>query len=164
MNIDFLKVQSNSMIKQYYDCIYSLGCLSLFHSPTRITASSSTLIDHIYTNDGEQDKKCSIILFEVSDHLPLHLVINCTVKYNKPLFYTYRSMKNFSPEEFLENLHVQYREKHVTDTESINDAFEAFVDVLRHLLNKNAPINKVTHKILKLRSKPWLTKGILISI
>ena len=35
MNINFLKVQSNSMIKQYYDCIYSLGCLSLIHSPTR---------------------------------------------------------------------------------------------------------------------------------
>ena len=81
MNIDFLKVQSNSMIKQYYDCIYSLGCL-LLHNPTRITASSSTLIDHIYTNDVEQDKKCSIILFEVSDHLPLHLMINCTVKHN----------------------------------------------------------------------------------
>ena len=95
MNIDFLKVQSNSMIKQYYDCIYSFGCLSLLHSPTRITASSSILIHHIYTNDVEQDKKCSIILFEVFDHLPVHLVINCSVKYNKPLSYTYRSMKNF---------------------------------------------------------------------
>ena len=73
MNINFLKVQSNIMIKQYYDCIYSLGCLSLLHSPTRIAALSSTLIEHIYTNDVEQDKKCSIILFEVSDHLPLHL-------------------------------------------------------------------------------------------
>ena len=164
MNIDFLKVQSNPMIKQYYECIYSLGCLSLIHSPTRITASSCTLIDHIYTNDVEQDKKFSIILFEVSNHLPLHLVINCTVKYNKPLSNTYRSMKNFSPEEFLENLHVQYRDKRVTETESINDAFKAFTDVLRHTLNKHAPIKKVTHKILKLCTKPWLTKGTLISI
>ena len=38
MNINFLKVQSNIMIKQCYDCIYSLGCLSLLHSPTRTTA------------------------------------------------------------------------------------------------------------------------------
>ena len=68
-------------------------------------------------------------------------------------------MKNFSPEEFLENLHVQYREKHVTETESINDPFKAFIDVPRHTLNKHAPIKKVTHKILKLRTKPWLTKA-----
>ena len=87
-----------------------------------------------------------------------------TVKYNKPLSYTYRSMKIFSTEEFLENLHVQYREKRVTETESINDAFKAFIDVLRHTLNKHAPIKKATHKILKLQTKPWLTKGILISI
>ena len=59
---------------------------------------------------------------------------------------------------------MQYREKHVTETESINDAFKAFIDVLRHTLNKHATIKKVTHKILKLRTKPWLTKGILISI
>ena len=142
MNIDFLKVQSNPIIKQYYDCMCSLGCLSLIHSPTRITASSYTLIDHIYTNDVQQDKKCSIILFEVSNHLTLHLWINCTVKYNKPLSYTYRSMKNFSPEEFLENLHVRYRDKSVTETESINDAFKAFTDALRHTLNKYAPIKK----------------------
>ena len=165
MNIDFLQVQSNPMIKQYYDYIYSLGCLSVIHSPTRITASSCTLIHHIYTNDVEQDKKCSIILFEVSGHLPLHLVINCPVKYNnKRLSYTYRSMKIFLPEQFLENLHVQYRDKRVTETESINDAFKAFVDVLRHTLNKHARIKKVTHKILKLRTKLWFTKGILIFI
>ena len=73
-------------------------------------------------------------------------------------------MKNFSPEEFLEILHEQYRDKRVTETESINDAFKAFTDVLTHTLNKHAPIKKVTHKILKLRTKPWLTKGFLISI
>ena len=117
MNIDFLKVQSNSMIKQYYDCIYSLGCLSLLHSFTRITASSSTLIDHIYTNDLEQDKKCSATFFEVSDHLPLHLVINCAVKYNKPLSYTYRSMKNFSPVEFLK-IYMCSREKSMSQKQN----------------------------------------------
>ena len=51
MNIDFLKVQSYSIFKQHYDCIYGHGCLSLLQNPTTITASSSTLIDHIYTND-----------------------------------------------------------------------------------------------------------------
>ena len=44
-------------------------------------------------------------------------------------------MKNFSPEEFLKNLHVQYTEKRVTETESINDVFKAFIDVLRHRLH-----------------------------
>ena len=73
-------------------------------------------------------------------------------------------MKKFSPKEFLENLRVQYREKRVTETQSINDAFKAFIDVQRHTLNKHAPIIKVTHKILKLCTKPWLTKNILISI
>ena len=59
---------------------------------------------------------------------------------------------------------MQYREKRVTETESINDAFKAFIDVLTHTLNKYVPIKKASHKILKLRTKPWLTKGILISI
>ena len=31
------------------------------------------------------------------------------------------------------------------------------------MLNKHAPVKKVTHKIHKLCTKPWLTKSILIS-
>ena len=36
MNIDFLKVQSNSIIKQYYDCIYSLDAYHYFTVPLEL--------------------------------------------------------------------------------------------------------------------------------
>ena len=49
-NIDLLQNETNNNIKNYTDMLFSLGCLPLVKFPTCISNTSSTRIDHIYTN------------------------------------------------------------------------------------------------------------------
>ena len=51
VNINLLDYDIKSNIKEYSDMLFSLGCIPLIKYPTRITKTSSTLIDHIYTNE-----------------------------------------------------------------------------------------------------------------
>ena len=50
------------------------GLLQLIMTPTRITNTSSTLIDHIYTNISSYCIQSGFIEAGISDHLPVYAV------------------------------------------------------------------------------------------
>ena len=54
ININLLRYSSNSNVKYYVDSINIVNCISIIDKPTRITPTSRTLIDHIYSNDMEK--------------------------------------------------------------------------------------------------------------
>ena len=49
-NADLLKSNSDINVKDFMNLTYSLGFSPLITHPTRITTTSSTLLDHVYTN------------------------------------------------------------------------------------------------------------------
>ena len=49
-NVDLLKFQTHVKTNNYIDGIFSHGFLPIISKPTRVTTSSATLIDHMYTN------------------------------------------------------------------------------------------------------------------
>ena len=51
LNIDLLKHEEHSGTKHFLDMKYSFGLYPLTDKPTRITQSSATLIDNIFTNE-----------------------------------------------------------------------------------------------------------------
>ena len=62
-NIDLLKPHSS------WDSIITLlGLTQLVKSPTRITQTSATLIDHIYTNNPDVITRVSVPDLSISDH------------------------------------------------------------------------------------------------
>jgi len=58
-----------SKVKCVTDYVDMLSCKLLIDKPTRITKHSSTLIDHIYTNDDKSSIASGIIIGDLSDHL-----------------------------------------------------------------------------------------------
>ena len=68
-NINLLQNETNNNIKNYSDMLFSLGCLPLVKFPTRISNTSSTLIDHIYTNNILHKNTTHILINDLSDHL-----------------------------------------------------------------------------------------------
>ena len=73
-NIDILKMGSQPAVRDYTDSLISNNFLPSLLLPTRVTHSSSTLIDHINFFDNNYDKSttvyCGNILCDVSDHFP----------------------------------------------------------------------------------------------
>jgi len=59
--------------------LYSLGCVKQIKYPTRITQLSATLIDHIYTNNVTHESTSHILTEDISDHLPIMLLINNSI-------------------------------------------------------------------------------------
>ena len=50
------------------------------------------------------------------------------------------------------------------DCGNVNDSFNGFVNLLRSIIEDHAPLKRLSRRQQKLQSKPWLTKGIHISI
>ena len=76
INIDLLKFETHPKTETYLDSIFCNGYLPVIVKPTRITASSATLIDHIYTNNITSRGHSSIIITDVADNFGIFHIIS----------------------------------------------------------------------------------------
>ena len=82
-NIDLLKSDKHNPTKVFIDQLFGAGYYPLITKPTRITITSYTLIDNIYTNELCVPIDNGILVNDISDHLPIFTFINfgdCVVK------------------------------------------------------------------------------------
>ena len=70
INLNLLRYSENNNIRFYLDQLQTVNCHNIIDKPTRITTSTFSLIDHIYTNDVIHELQPGIILSDVSDHFP----------------------------------------------------------------------------------------------
>ena len=59
------------IIKHYQDTLHSLGCNEIIQNATRVCSTSSTLLDHFYTKNAQNDINFRILLSDLSDHFPI---------------------------------------------------------------------------------------------
>ena len=79
-----------------------------------------------------------------------------------------RDTKNFEAELFLEELSKSLLLLGETNLPiNINEIdiyTDKFINILKLILDKHVPLRKRSRKELKLKTKPWITKGLLKSI
>ena len=70
MNINIVNQETHTKTGQFVDIIFSNSVLLVITRPTRVTATSATLIDHIFTNDVNNLSHCvqGILVTDISDH------------------------------------------------------------------------------------------------
>ena len=164
VNINLLDYESKSSVKNYVDMLCSSGCLPLIKHPTRITPTSSTLIDHIYTNATTQNITSNVILNDFSVHFPVSVLIHNLKNKSTLTTSMIRDYKSFKPEDFIVDLSEELDGVNFTlDLPSSRDDFATFLQIFVNALNKHAPLRKKSRKEIKLGNKPWITKGILNS-
>ena len=66
-NINLLQYRNNNKTTCYVDNIISRGFVPLTDYPTRVTQSTATLLDHIYTNTISKDSISGIIITDIAD-------------------------------------------------------------------------------------------------
>ena len=93
-NKDLLSTNQN---RDWLDSMTSLGLTQLVNSPTRVTNTTSTLIDHIYTSNEEIILDARVSQIGLSDHYAIFCCrkINFTLKSNSHKSIKYRSFKSF---------------------------------------------------------------------
>ena len=94
-----------SLCKQYIEFCSSFSLKQLISSPTRITCSSSTVIDHILTNTTNIISQSGGIDLGISNHNIIFLTRKMKkIKLNHHTYIKYRSFKDYSVSEYEERL------------------------------------------------------------
>ena len=154
-NIDLLKPHTA------WESTFSLfGLKQVIKEPTRITASSATLLDHIYTTDLSKISNIKVSDVSVSDHCP----VLCTWLYRHKndlktnhLELEYRSYKHFNKDRFLYDLSLANFAS-VCKCSDPNDALKTWYNIFMPILNKHAGIRR---KRVRQKSAPgWLTNEV----
>ena len=168
INIDQSKYPSRIAV-DYINMLNSNGLFHLITLPTRVTNTSSTVIDHIITNDSKHSIFPGIIKCDISDHYPVFcsIDINAPPKFS-PRISVRRDLQNFDKALFSEELHhilqTFFQSKPEINPNNFNKIFSDFIEVIITHIDHHAPLKKVSRKQLKLKLKPWITTGLLTSI
>ena len=131
------------LTKLYKTFLASFSLIQILRQPTRITCSSSSLIDHIITNAQDKISQSGIIDLGISDHQ----LIYCTRKIirnksSKTKFIQSRSMKNYNKEDFITKLNSINYPDYQTFSD-INKAYANFITHLTTVINIVAPIKDI---------------------
>ena len=133
------------------------------------TAARTITRLHVHTLISARSQTWFASWRRYTDHFPTFVIASNTTKANnnrKPIFQ--RNMKKFNSEKFeddvFKTLSPFYNcSKHLT-TDNFNSLFANFISNYKTVIDKHAPMKKLSQKQTKLLSKPWITKGILVSI
>ena len=161
-NIDIIK-HDNEHVLNYLAMLMSYSLLPYITLPTRITAHTSTCIDHVFIRSpprGLELSKISGILYcDISDHLPCFVSIqiqNVHVSKERPMTRLFGEGQCLA---FAENMRA-------FDWDSLYipgvDWYLVFITNVKHIFNDSFPVVKVSRK--RQKDKPWVTKGIKTSI
>ncbi len=159
-NINLLNYDSHSATNDFVSLLLSHHYLPYITHPTRVSDHSSTIIDNIFSNICDLDTKSGNILTQIADHFPQFLTVKKVVSSNKTMSYYHHDYSKFDQERFLEdfnNLNFDYLNDNQSD---INSKFNRFLAILEGIVEKHAPLKKLTKKDIKLQNKPWINSKI----
>ncbi len=156
MNIDLLKFDSHSKTNNYLENIFASGFLPMIHKPTRVTHSSATLIDHIYTNDISNSAQSGIIITDVADHFATFLICKCKRTKLQP--------KTIKIRQFSEENITKFKNKlDSTDFNPVfqlacpDEAYSEFIKLYLHSFNEAFPLREITTHSRNIKHEPWYT-------
>ena len=153
MNINLNEKKSTCpLVKKYEEFILTFGLKQLIQQPTRITSTSSSLIDHVLTNANDKISQSGILDIGLSDHQ----LIYCTRKLTKTKtgltkFINFRTMKKYTKLLFKEKLE-DINFPNYENFQDTNLAYSDFINKLTCVINTIAPIKK---KKVKNNSQDW---------
>ena len=72
-NINLLNVENHEPSNTFLNLLYANSFVPMITKPTRITKTSFTIIDNIFTNDlsSVDGTKYGILFSDISDHFPI---------------------------------------------------------------------------------------------
>ena len=135
-----LSNQDNKHVCNFIEMMLEGHYFPVINKPTRITNTSATVLDHIWTNLHHQHIKSGVILNPLSDHLPVYMCFNL----NKQNLYRPQQKRSFTPQnitkfnEMLENIDINA----ILNETNTNLAFKLLLDSYKSTFNYCFPFIK----------------------
>ena len=170
-NFDILKYSTNASTNDFLSIMYTHGLYPLVTKPTRVTSSSFTCIDNVFTNVLDKSVTPGILFSDVSDHLPVFqfTTLDSSDK-NRDKTRQYFEHQNFTNDvnytDLIQDL-CSVNWSCIDTCNDVNVSYDAFLETLSQICNKHTPkptALKSRKRKKTIIRKPWITKGILNSI
>ena len=151
MNLDYR--WDESLAKNpinYIEQVYNMN--QLITEPTRVTDSTSTLLDIVLTTDQTMHKKSGVLKISVSDHYLVYTEVmlkTATTPVHTEI--KFRDFKTFSEQAFVSDLKEQAEFRDANSDTHID--WGTFRTIFEKICDKHAP---VTLKRIKNKGQPWI--------
>ena len=163
-NINILKCSEHKPSADYLDTLLSYGLIPKITVPTRVTHSSATLIDHIFTNDKSSGQSLAgTIKSSMTDHYFNFILLESSTKLEYPKTITYRPFTASNVSRFEDALN-NYDYTDIMSMENVDDAYDGLILAYDSVLDKTIPEKTVKFNKYKHNLKPWITKELRLSI
>jgi hypothetical protein len=149
----------------YLNMLYSTGFNSLVNGTTRLNSNGrDSCLDHIMirTNTPIQSKTATLCT-DITDHLPTFMGLKYLKKTDNDDFSRDKQVKYRIDIDKLNELLERELWVGVFDENDPHEAMKGFYDVLNACIS-NSKIEKVVNGNKFRKIKPWITRGIVISI
>ena len=162
-NINLLNYDTHQETRDYVDAMFSNACIPLISRPARITHTTATLIDNIYSNDlmGNNNQINGILYADISDHLPIFVLTKRTSDLNDDIIIEIRKQNESTIHTFrcfVDNICWQ----DVYACDDPDKSYRIFLENFSLVYDEAFPIIK--RKVRQSKCKPWISKGIKNSI
>ena len=144
-------------IKRYKEFCSLNGLKQLLTLPTRITKTSTYLLDHVLTNSADRVSQFGVVDTGLSDHQLIYCTRKITrTKTNVHKYIKTRSLKNYSQTLFLDKLRkINFPD--YSNFKDINNAYSDFTEKVTSVIDEIAPIKEIR---VKNNSQDWFDAEI----
>ena len=160
-DLNFNMLNKTGPVKAWLQKMDNLHLSQLVSSPTRVTDTSETIIDHVYSNFPDNITSITVPHYSISDHYPVCVTRKISNAFDKgPVhkFINYRDTKSFNESDFINELEEQpWTVLNIFDTAS--DALDYFISTFNLVLNKHAPKKK--RRVKKSKQPNWMNQNIM---
>ena len=159
-NLDLLKInESSNNASTFYNDMNAMALIPTICKPTRLTDSSSTLIDNIFASNL-RNFVSGIFTIDISDHLPIFIIYKDYLATDRlsPKEITYRLIN----EATLNNFYERFRSEVATfsiDNSNVDSSIELLNEKILNCYNYCCPIKTKTISV-KDQIKPWINSQI----
>ena len=161
-NLDLIKHDKHRITSDFIELNLDHQLLSTITKPTRITRSAATLIDNIIIGkDLQIDYETSILVTDISDHLPCLLTINNHSLFEKPPTKITTRGLNENKVNTIKNKLNDVNWAELLQSTDINYQYDTFQHILTSTIDEVAPYYTKIIPSNKVIRDPWLSAGLL---
>ena len=162
-NVNLLNTDTHVLSNDFLNLMYSHAFIPLITKPTRISKSSATLIDNIFSNDINNDVLFNGIFYtDITDHLPVFTIAKYSSDLNTKNEYSYKRVYSSKYIADFSNMLHNVEWNSVLSSIGCQEAFTLFYDKFRFCFERCFPVRKI--KLGYRNRKKWLSEGLKVSI
>ena len=143
-NMNLLSYDTHKYTTNCIDTLYSYGYSPLINRPTRITATTATIIDNIFTNNHATliDSCHGILVTDISDHFPIfHIDTTCDSTIQE-IFITKRSFSEENKAMYLKKL-AEFDWNAIYRNQDAQSAFTQFHSKIKAIFDQCFPFKEI---------------------